>query len=345
MAGMISRRLLLLGIALTAGPARSVETTPATQSFQTGPLPSVVRFAQANGIPLAGLALAGPLEAARPGDRLTVLFTLAEGTDLRQWLGDFQFVPLTAREAQSKPGTGLGFLGLFQSSLKTDSGHEYRFDQVPVALEMRTHGPFVGDDHPHPPPAVAAAARVLATRDYLARGLAPMAEIELRLRAAGKADPGLSFLFRPRFSAEQRTAAQARATEAGFTAADERVFAEGFFALVQFANLAFRTDGVETIMREVADSPTLFSGAFVHLDWPNLQIVDGRAWGLPGVRVYQIPYEFRSKTKAHGSFFATAARPPLQTMAGIVGLTVDWTSKAPAKRLIVQVLAGKGGTP
>jgi hypothetical protein len=35
----------------------------------------------------------------------------------------------------------------------------------------------------------------------------------------------------------------------------------------------------------------------------------------------------------------------LQNLAGIVGLTVDWTSKAPGKRLVMRVLASRRGGP
>jgi hypothetical protein len=189
------------------------------------------------------------------------------------------------------------------------------------------------------------AARALATRDYLAHGLAPMGTIELRLRAAGQENPGLSYVFRQKFSAEHLTAAKARAATAGFTEDDERAYAESIFALVQFANLAFTTEGVDAIVREIADPPTLFSGAFVNLDWGKLQLEDNRDWNLPATPVFRLPYKFLSKTKAVGTFYFTASRPPLLNLAGILGLTVDSTSKTPAKRLVVRVLASRRGGP
>ncbi len=304
------------------------------------PFPDVVRYAQAHALALDGFELAGAADIARPGDRLTVLFTIQEGTAARQWLAEFRSVALTEREAKSKPGSGLGLLGIFQSSLKTDTGHEYSFPQTPAALRLRTFGPFPGAGE-----ATEVDARVLATRDYLVHGLAPMGEIELRLRTAGQKNPGLSYMFIARFSDEQMAASKARARAAGFTEADERAYAEGIFALVQFANLSFRTEGVDVITHEIADSPTLFSGAFVNLDWNKLQIEDGAAWGLPAARIFRLPYYFNSKTKAGGTFFVTTPVPPLQNMAGIVGLTVDWTSKAAGKRLVVRVLAGRRGPP
>lgn len=325
----------------------------ATSLAAAGPLPpptsilpngALVAYAKKQGIPLDGFELAGEGEPVRPDDRITVLFAIQQGGTLRQWLGEFRSVPLSGREAKSKPGTGLGILSVFQSSLKTDTGHEFSFAQVPVALEIKTYGPFSDTETTVIGPNTTTA-RVLATRDYLAHGLAPMAEIELRLRAAGKKNPGLSFMFRPKYSTEQQAASKVRATEAGFTEADERVYAEGIYALVQFANLAFLTDGVSTITREMADSPTLFSGAFINLDWNHLQLETGRQWGLPDSRVFRVPYHFLSKTKARGTFYITAAQPPLQNMAGIIGLTIDETSKTAAKRLIVRVLASRRGPP
>jgi len=327
----------LLVFVLLVGAALAAEL-PGPTSLQ--PLPGVVQCAKTHAIPLDGFAPAGPTEAARAGDRITVLFTIQEGAVSRQWLAEFRAAALTGHEAKSKPGSGLGLLSLFQSSLKTDTGHEYSFPQLPAALELRTFGPFPGSGE-----APEAKARVLATRDYLTHGLAPMAEIELRLRAAGKKNPGLSFMFRPKYSAEQTAATTARAADAGFTADDERAYAEGFYALVQFANLAFRTEGIAAIVQEMLDSPTLFSGAFINLVWPAVQLENGADWGLPAARVFRVPYNFQSRTRAKGTLFVTAPQPPLQNMAGIVGLTIDWTSKTSTKRLVVRVLAGRRGGP
>jgi hypothetical protein len=338
---LLARPLLVLVSLASAATALAAEPLGPT-GIQ--PFPAVVQFAKAHSIPHGDFELAGTGEPARPGDRITVLFTIQEGAVARQWLGEFSSATLTDREAKSKPGTGLGILSLFQSSLKTDTGHEYSFAQIPVALEIQTHGPFTSTGSAVDESATTRA-HVLATRDYLVHGLAPMAEIELRLRAAGKKNPGLSFMFRPKYSDEQRAATKARARDTGFTETDERAYAEGIYALVQFASLAFRTDGVDAITREIADSPTLFSGAFVNLDWSRLQLEDGGTWGLPDDRIFRVPYNFNSKTQARGSFFVTTSRPPLQNMAGIVGLTVDWTSKASNKRLIVRVLASRRGAP
>jgi hypothetical protein len=330
----------LLAFLPIAGAMSALPVTepPKPPGFQ--PFPSVVQFAKSHSIALDGFELAGAAAEARPGDTITVLFTIQQGTVAQQWLAEFRSVTLTDHEASSKPGSGLGLLSVFQTSLKTDTGHEYAFPQAPAALQLRTFGPFPGSAE-----VKEVNARVLATRDYLVHGLAPMGEIELRLRQKGKKNPGLSYMFIARFSDEQMTAAKTRAQAAGFTEDDERAYAEGIFALVQFANLAFRTDGVDTITREIADSPTLFSGAFINLDWNKLQIEDGSAWGLPATRIFRLPYFFKSKTQAGGTFYVTAPQPPLQNMAGIVGLTVDWTSKTAAKRLIVRVLAGRRGTP
>jgi hypothetical protein len=61
--------------------------------------------------------------------------------------------------------------------------------------------------------------------------------------------------------------------------------------------------------------------------------------------MFSVPYYFQSKTKAGGLLFIAESRPPLRNTAGIVGLTVDWSSKAPGRRLIARVLAGQRGRP
>jgi hypothetical protein len=333
-------RLGLLSILLgCSNPAIAALPTPT----EVKPGASVTRYANLHHIPLGGFELGGANDASRAGDRLIVLFTIAEGATSRQWLGEFCLATLTGREAKSKPGTGLGILGYFQSSLKTDTGHEFSFAQSPVALEISIQGPFTGDE-PSTPAAVETTARVLATSDYLAHGLAPMADIELRLRANGKRNPGISLMFRPKYSEQQIAATKARAEKAGFTEDDERAYAEAIYALVQFGNLSFKTDGIDVITHEMADSPTLFSGAFTNLVWPDMQLEDGANWGLSGSRVFCVPYNFLSKTTAHGKFYFTTVRPPLRNLAGFVGLTVDSSSKTPDKRLIMRVLAGRLGT-
>ena len=339
---MTIRRRALLALLLihAVAPAREL-----AEPSGIPPCASVQACARLRGIALAGFELAGSTDAERDGDRLTVLFTIEDGAGSRQWLTEIRAAGLTEREAKSKPGSGLGLLSVFQSSLKTDTGHEFSFVQSPAALELRTYGPFVVDGKPVAPGEAGVTARVLATREFLAHGLAPMAEIELGLRAAGKQNPGLSFLFRPRFSDGQMAAARARALAAGFSEDDERHYAEGLFALVQFANLAFKTAGVGPVTQELLDSPTLFSGAYVNLVWPAVQLTDGSGWGLPGARVFRLPYSFQSKTQAKGTLFLTAPRPPLHAMAGIVGLTIDESSKTATKRLVVRVLAGRRGAP
>ncbi|MEO6994177.1 MAG: hypothetical protein ABI273_11135 [Lacunisphaera sp.] len=332
-------RLALLLIALgCSGPAVAALLPPT----EIKPNTSVVRYADTHHIPLSGFELGSAEDPSRAGDQLIVLFTIQEGVHSRQWLGEFRFATLTAHEAKLKPGTGLGILSYFQSSLKTDTGREFSFEQSPVALEVSIRGPFTGDD-PATQPVVETTARVLATNDYLAHGLAPMADIELRLRARGKENPGISLMFRPRYSAQQMAATTARAKDAGFTEDDERAYAEAIYALVQFGNLSFKTDGIDVITHEMADSPTLFSGAFTNLVWPAMQLEDGGHWGLPGSRIFRVPYNFLSKTTAHGTFYFTAVRPPLRNLAGFVGLTVDTTSKTANKRLIMRVLAGRLG--
>lgn len=319
---------------------------PIAEVIAVKPLESVMHYANAHQIPLEGFDVAPDAEAESPnaGDRLTVLFTIIEGDgSVRQWLVGVNAATLTQREAGAKPGTGLGILRFFQSSLKTDTGHEYSFEQSPVALEVHTHGPFtetiLGNTDP-----TATHARVLATRDYLVHGLAPMAEIELRLRAAGKKNPGISLMFHPKYSKEQIAATQSRVKEAGFTEADERAYAEAIYAIVQFGNLGFNTPGLDTITHEIADSPTLFSGAFTNLDWPSMELEDGRNFGLSDTRIFRVPFNFHSKTEAHGFFYVTASKPPLQNVAGILGLTVDDTSKAPGRLLVMRVIAGRRAT-
>ena len=304
------------------------------------PMPAAIQFATEHALPLEGFELASASESARPGDRVILLVTIQEGSESRQWLSDFSLAALTAREAKSKPDAGLGIFSWLLGSLQTDTGHEFRFDQSPAALTIRTFGPFGGAGK-----AKEANGRVLATREYLDHGMAQMCEIQTRLSTAGLKNPNVAYVSHPNYSDQQIVATKQRALAANFTEEDERAFAKGYLALVQFGALAFKTPGTTAFMEEIFDRPTLFSGAYIYPDWSKLQLQDGAGWGLPPSRVFAVPYAFLSKTQARGLLFITAPQPPLQNVAGIVGLTVDWSSKAPGKRLIVRVLASRRGNP
>lgn len=332
-----SRRLapLLLGFVASLG----AETAPPST---LRPNAAALEAATRHGLPVDGFELGGD-SPTRTGDRVTVLFSLEEnGQPARQWLGEFRTVPLTDREKRAKPGTGLGIMGLFFTSLKTDTGNEHKLPGTPAALEVRTLGPFVEGTTNAP---TDKSERVIATREYLAHGLAEMCEVEMRLRATGKANPGLSYMFRPNYSEEQMAAAKQRAAAAGFTVENERAFAGGALALVQFAHLALRTEGVDVITKEIVDPPGLFTSTFINPDWADLTLEDGGAWGLPNERLFRLPYHLWSKTNATGAFYVTRPQPPLQNMAGLVGLTVDETSKKPGRRLSIRILAGRRGSP
>jgi hypothetical protein len=335
----LSRLVLALLAAVATQLAWGAAEPPGPTDIKPGP--AVAQIATEHGLPVDGFELAGTPEPGTPGDRVTVLFTIMEGGKSRQWLSEFSSVSLTAREAKSKPDAGLGILSWLLRSLKTDTGHEFSFSQSPAALVIRTFGPFDGSNKTD-----AVTTHVLATREYLEHGLAQMCEIETRLHEAGLADPHVSFLSNPSYSKEQIAATKQRASAANFTEEDERAFAEGYLALVQFLAMAFKTPGTDAFMGEMFDQPSIFSGgSYIIPDWSKLQLLDGSDWGLPTARVFRVPYYLQSKTKAGGFLFLTAPRPPLQNTAGIVGLTVDWSSTAPGKRLIARVLAGQRGRP
>ena len=59
------------------------------------PFPSVVALATAQHIPLERFDPARVTQVLRPGDAITVLFTLVDGGHAKQWLAELKVVPLT----------------------------------------------------------------------------------------------------------------------------------------------------------------------------------------------------------------------------------------------------------
>ena len=318
---------------------------PAVQiSLATPPLARVVALAAAQHIPLQGIDPAADTPALRPGDALTVLFTLVENGHLQQWLAEIKVVPLTDEERRAKPRSDVLYSG---------TGHEYRVASAPAAVALRMYGPL-GEAEGGAPSSEAVPekhARFLIQEDFLSLGYDRYCELVLRLRALGLVP--LIGIRTGQFSAKDIAWAKSWAEKAGFTSADELVCVKYAFALVEFLKLAQHTPGLKEIVAATVEIPSIWTvlrtrqlGVTFDDDWKNIRRLDGKPFGLESANVYALPFSLTmfGKLVAKGTWLATAARPPLLASAGVVALTVEPPDQK-GKRLELRVIAARNAPP
>ena len=173
------------------------------------PLASVVALAAAQHIPLQGIDPAREAPVLRPGDAVTVLFTLFENGHTRQWLAEIKVVPLTGEERRAKPRHDVVYTG---------TGNEYRLPSAPAAYAMRMFGPFAETDGSiRPGEAVPEKhARFLVQEGFLSFGFDRYCEMVLRLRTIGQ-EPRLGVMT-GRFTEKDIAGFKHWADQARFTA-------------------------------------------------------------------------------------------------------------------------------
>ena len=318
---------------------------PAAQiTLATPPLARVVALAAAQHIPLQGIDPARDTEVMRSGDALTVLFTLFESGHLQQWLAEIKVVPLTDEERRAKPREDIMYSG---------TGNEYRLASAPEAFALRMFGPLreATAVAPSSEPVLEKHARFLVQEDFLSFGYDRFGELILRLRTLGLV-PGIG-VTTGRFSEKDIVGGKRWAEKAGFTSADELICVKQGFALVEFLKIAQRTPGFKEIVEATIEIPSIWSvlrtrklGVFFDYDWKSVQRLDGTPYGLASSGVYVLPFGLTmiGKHVANGSWFATAARPPLLASAGVVGLIVGPPDHK-EKYLELHVIAARNAPP
>ena len=310
----------------------------------TPPLARVVALAAAQHIPLQGIDSARDTQVLRPGDALTVLFTLFESGHRQQWLAEIKVVPLTDEERHAKPR---------ENVLYSATGNEYRLASAPAAFALRMFGPFRDTDASVRPAedVPEKRARFLVHEDFLSFGYDRYCELVLRLRAIGQ-EPRLGVMTGP-FSEKDIEWNKRWAKKAGFTPEDESVCVKQAFALVEFLKIAEHTPGLKDIAVATVDVPSIWSavrrwnfGVSFDFDFKNVQRLDGQAYGLESSNVYTLPFSLTmfGKRFAKGTWLATAARPPLLASAGVVGLTVGPPDNK-EKYLELHVIAARNAPP
>jgi hypothetical protein len=324
--------------------AEDVPPPVAQLHLGTPPLASVVALAAAQHIPMQGIDPARDTQVLRPGDALTVLFTLFENGHSRQWLAEIKVVPLTDDERRAKPREDVLYSG---------TGNEYRLASAPAAFALRMFGPLREADAAaqSSEPVPERHARFLIQEDFLSFGYDRYCELILRLRTLGLV-PRIGVMT-GRFPEKDIAWSKRWAEKAGFTSADELINVKYAFALVEFLKIAQRTPGFKEIVEATIEIPSIWSvlrtrklGYSFNDDWKSVQRLDGKPFGLESSNVYVLPFGLTmfGKHVANGSWYATAARPPLLASAGVVGLTVGPPDNK-EKYLELHVIAARNALP
>lgn len=311
---------LLTSAALRAEPAPVAAPAPLPPAVAAGT--DLRAAATKEGWSTGPLVLATEPGTARPGDTVIALITLWSKSGQKQWLVRFEVEEMTEEERKNaKPQ--------LTASISLDGGEKFVFSGRPtLALNISTLGPYL----PAPAEAKTAAknaakkqGRALVSEEYLTLGLDRAARVRIETPAAGPAGS------KPKPSIE-----------------DQKAAGGGVISLLQFFLIAQQIPGVNEIMGEVVDLPSVWTivkslGKFS----PNLSdgnstfaALDPAGWSLPARPLYRVPFGLglNGKPMVNAAFFVIAPEPPLLTTAGIVGFTAESPSRKD-RRMLIQVVS------
>jgi hypothetical protein len=320
------------------------------------PLPAVVNFAAAHGIPIERIETPDASFDARPGDSVTALVTFAdsEAKLTKQWIIQLTTMKLTSAERQAKPAD--------IPTMYSSTGTELRFEGMYSALDLRTIGPFQPDLPDSPGKAFTPSekhARKLVNSGFLGLGFDQGCHAILKLNQAAREGQGGKKLDwrvsdKP-FPAEQIATARPLAEAIGFTPDDERSFVGCVPALFEFFNVAQKTPGLQEILSELLNKTSLAWSLLTNggklqlsldLDPSGIRTIDPARWGANLPPTCQLPFviSLNKKPVLKCELFGTAPYPPLLAGAGVIGLIVVPADKK-TQLLQIRVLAARRAIP
>jgi hypothetical protein len=300
---MIAAKTFLLIMCATVAAAAASIGAGLQQYLQSASLVNVTPGKQAETVSFV-------CELSRSGERQHWLITMRPSVQLLR--------------KNEKSVTGI--VAKFQRSLFCSTGREYRFTDVPFAMDVQMVGPFHDSQDTMAPRPKSVSVRAIGNSEYFDKGMFGTAELYERVVGRAAEVPQLSFLYRARFSPEHIASDQAKAIAAGLSVDDEREIARSVFAMDQFGMLASKVDGFSDVLETVIQLPTLFNGMYSAIDWKKLKRTSDTA-GLGDL--YEVPITLQTKTRLRGTISFVQPRGPLKYSAGIVGATFDESEKAP----------------
>jgi hypothetical protein len=236
-------------------------------------------------------------------------------------------------------------------TLYTSVGDAFVFHSAaPAAMDLDILGPVVAGQavgaHRH---------RVAASPDYLMLDLGRAAEAMHHIHEAAHTVPGTNHSFgaspRP-FPPAQVAANQAYMAPFHLTVEERRSFAGSIPALTEFLNLVQATPGLQDILLQVLEQPSVLDvmrhGLHPDFNFQFRQAVPvalGDPSGALGDRLpaghgILIDLQLYGKPVLTVALVVTAPRPPLEVSAGIIGV-VAWGPNHPDKAVVIRALASR----
>lgn len=245
----------------------------------------------------------------RLGDKATVLVTVVDDRDVRQWL-------VLLLDNGLKPGEEKPRPTIHQF---TTTGHDLAYERHPVGIAIRSVGPIRGADardlKDQWSGAIVSQEFLLLGFDSVATTMRKLAQQPFNFGAGSNPFPA-------------DVGNGPKAVPANFTLEDERAFVGGTMALAEFLQVASQTPGVRDVLRELLD---LSWRDYLHS--PNIGINFDTAvsddspewWGVPRdatCRILTFRLSLNGQPKLLCRAVVTRPSGPLATVAGIVGLAV-----------------------
>lgn len=331
--------LLFFALNLTADVEKnawSLRALPETPA----PLPEVATYAERTGIALNGFDSPQSREI-QPGDKVVLLVSLNEKTDLTQWLVEVEVAELNAEEKKYK---------LPESALYSSTGQKHVFRVTPVAFTLRTHGPIERGTSLHK--IKTKTARALTNADSLRLGFDQACEAllhihEVKLARQDERTLGLQFRNTP-FSDAETAPIRAYAEELGVTPAQERALVAASPAISSFFNLAQSTPGLRDIVFKIINLPSAWSlvksgGKLA----PDLNFIGTRVRRMdvpgPGNRprlLFPVSLDLNKQPALNCLLAVTSTEPPLTTVAGILELYA-FPPDNDSRFAVIQVLSAR----
>jgi hypothetical protein len=293
--------------------------------------PAMKAAAEAAKLPIEGIKLRPA--AARPaaGDQVVALVSLVSAGDpTKQWLLRVQMAEAAGPASGSRDVT-----------LYTSVGDAFVFHSAATAaMDLDIIGPVVAGQ-----PYGAHRHRVAASPDFLGLDLDRAGGTMQRLGKVGQ----IGASGQP-FPAAAVAAARGNLEQLGLSEADRRSFAGSLPALTEFFNLVRGTAGLEAILLQVIEKPSVldvmhhgihpdFNFEFTYAQSIRLQDLSGASPSEPRPgHLIIVDLQFYGKSVLTVALVVTAPQAPLEATAGIVGL-VAWGPKHPERAVVVRTLA------
>ncbi len=310
--------------------------------------PGTRAIAGREGFPVADVEVGSAEAVPRPGDTVSALVSLASFDGRlrpKQWMIRLRLDSL-GNEGVSRDAT-----------YHTNAGDTFVFRSATTAMELETMGPVLADSGPGTR-VERRRTRIAVNTDFLTLNLNRTARVLFRLKEQEQKNPGLKYDLSAGpapFPAGDWDASRRKLDALGLTLDDRRSFTGSLPALMQFLDIVRRTPGLQDILLQVLDKPSVID-VFRHGGKAdiNFNFIGGgpsggreNFWtGAPDREFGGMAFELGvfGKPVLDVALFLTPPTPPLEVSAGILGV-VAWSPSKPDTYVVVRALSTHAGTP